>query len=123
MSRIDVIKKALLLNNMYESDVTVVATANRQYLIHIFEIVVLLLCNFFLFEGMKQEEKYNFIMNTYNAIVDIIITELEIALLTFENMYKEEVADIIELHNKDECLLVVAIQSKVNKNLEKIKGE
>ena len=119
MSGVDVIKKALLLNNMCESDVAVVVTAKRQYIIHIFGMVVLLLYNYFLSEGIKQEEKYNFIMKNFNTIVDLVMTEIGVVLLAFDNVY-EEITDIVELHNKDECLLVVAIQDKVNKNLKKI---
>ena len=118
MSGVDVIKKALLLNNMCESDVAVV-TAKRQYIIHIFGIVVLLLYNYFLFEGIKQEERYKFIMKNFNTIVDIVITEIEVLLLAFDNLYEEEITDIVELHNKDECLLAVAIQNKVNRKLMK----
>lgn len=120
MSNLDIIKKALLLNNMCENDVTVVTTEKRQYIIHIFEVVVLLLCNFFLFEKENEEEKYNFIMKNFNTIVDIVITEIEVVLLAFDNFYEEELTDIVELHNKDECLLAVAMQDKVNKNLEKL---
>lgn len=120
MSSVDVIKKALLLNNMCENDVTVVETEKRQYIIHIFEIVVLLLCNFFLLEKENEEEKCNFIMKNFNTVVDLVMTEIEVNLLAFDNLYEQEITDIVELHNKDECLLVVAIQDKVNKKIKNL---
>lgn len=120
MSNLDIIEKALFLNNVCEYDVIVVATERHQYIIHVFEMIVLLVCNFFLIEEINQEEQYKFIMKNFNTIVDIVMTELGVILLAFDNVYEEEYADIVELHNRDECLLVVAIQDKVNRKLKKI---
>lgn len=69
---------------------------------------------------MNEEEQYNFITKNLSTIVDVVTTEVEIALLVFSNLYEEEIADAVELHCRDECWLVLLIQDKVNKKLEKI---
>ena len=119
MSNKDIIKKALLLNNVCKNDITVVKTENHHYIVHIFEMLVLLLFNFFLANEIKQEEQYKFIMKNFKSIVDIVITEIEILLLAFDNLYEEKLTDVVEFHNKDECLLIVAIQNKINRKLMK----
>lgn len=124
MSIQDKIEKTLRLCNVCEEEIVTIKTDTTiKFSIHLLKLLVFLLCNFFFIHKMNEEEQYNLITKNLSTIVDVVTTEVEIALLVFSNLHKEEYTDIIELHNKDECLLVVAIQSKVNKNLEKIKGE
>lgn len=121
MSLKDVTKKALLLNDMCNQDVAVITTDKHHYIIYILEMVVLLLYNFSLSNKMSAVEIFNFVMSNFEIILDIILVEIQQSILQFDSIYEEEQqTDAIELHNKDECLLVVAIQEKVNKNLERI---
>ena len=120
MSKKDMIRKALLLNNVCEDDIVVVKTDTTTFHIHLFNMLVLLLYNFSLQKKMSPENIFHFIMKNFNEILDTTITEIEIALLHFSSMYDEDGAEEIELHNKDECLLVVAMQNKFNIKLEKI---
>lgn len=57
MSNKDIIKKALLLNNVCQNDVIVVNTEKRHYIVHIFWMLVLLLFNFFLANEIRKEER------------------------------------------------------------------
>lgn len=77
--------------------------------------------NFFLQEGLKEDKQYDCIMTNFTSILDIVVTELEIALYNFVNIYNIQIIEErIELHNKDECMLVLIIQEKVNKKLENL---
>lgn len=120
MSKKDMIRKALLLKNVCEDDIVVVETDTTTFHIHLFNMLVLLLYNFVLQNNMSTADVFDFIMQNFNEILDTTITELEIALLHFCNMYEDDGAEEVELHNKDECWLVVAIQNKLNTKLEKI---
>lgn len=122
MSNRDMIEKALKLNNVCEDDIVVIKTDTTTiFSIYLLRILVLLLLNFFLNEKMSEDEQIDFIMKNFNTILDIVITELEIELHNFTILYEDELTDIVELHNKDECLLVLVIQDKVNKKLKNIK--
>lgn len=116
----NIIRKALRLNNVYEDDIVEVQVNTISFNLHIFEMVVLLLYNFSLQYKKFEEEMNDFFMKNFEAIFDIVITEIKIALLHFYNMYDDELEDIVELHNKDECFLVVVIQEKVNKKIENL---
>lgn len=121
MSLENVIKKALLQNDMCNRDVAVITTDKHHFIIHILEIVVLLLHNFLLLNKMSAAETFNFVMKNFETILDIILVEIEVSVLQFDSLYDEEQqTDVVELHNKDECFIIVAIQDKVNKNLERI---
>lgn len=116
-----IIKKALIQNNVLDKDIVVIKTdTTTTFSIHLFKMLVLLLLDFVLQTEMTDSEMYNFIMQNFNEILDIVITELEIALHNFTILYDAELTDIVELHNKDECLLMQAIQDKVNKKLKKL---
>ena len=122
MSKTDVIEKALLLNNVCEDDIVVVKTdTTTTFLLHLLRMLVLLLYNFALGNKMSEEELCDFVMQNFNEILDTVITELHITLLQFSNLYEEELAKEIELDNKNECFLVVAIQDKFNAKLKNIK--
>ena len=69
---------------------------------------------------MTEKEILDFIMKNFEAIIDIVRTEVEIVLLNFCNIYEEELAEEVQLHNKDECLIVLALQNKVNEKLKKL---
>lgn len=116
----NIIEKALIQNGVCEKDILVIKTDTTiTFSIHLLRILVLLLFNFFLQEGLKEDKQYEFIMTNFISILDIVTTELEIALHNFTILNDTELADIVELHCRDECLLVVAIQDKVNNKLEK----
>lgn len=118
----NIIEKALRFNNVLDDDIVIVKTDGTvNYSIHLLKLLVFLLYNFLLSEEISENELYDFIMQNFSTILDIVITELEIALHNFTILYKDEVTDIVELHNKDECLLVLAVQDKVNKKLKNIK--
>lgn len=122
MSCKDVIEKALRLNSVCEDEIVVIETERTvKFAIHLLKLLVLLLCNFFLSEEMSEEEQIDFIMNNFETVLDIAITELEVTLLVFTNLCDEEFEDVVELHCRDECWLVLAMQDEVNKKLEKLK--
>ncbi len=116
----NIIRKALRLNNVYEDDIVEVQVNTISFNLHIFEMVVLLLYNFSLQHKMFEEEMNDFFMKNFEAIFDIVITEIKIALLHFYNIYNDEFEGIVELHNKDECFIVLAVQDKVNNKLRKL---
>lgn len=121
MSKIkNIIKEALLLNNMIEDDIAVIQVNKIFFNVHLFRILVLLLYNFVLQTKMTEKEILDFIMKNFEAIIDIVRTEVEIVLLNFCNIYEEELAEEVQLHNKDECLIVLALQNKVNEKLKKL---
>lgn len=121
MSKIkNIIKEALLLNNMIEDDIAVIQVNKISFNVHLFRILVLLLYNFVLQTKMTEKEILDFIMKNFEAIIDIVRTEVEIVLLNFCNIYEEELAEEVQLHNKDECLIVLALQNKVNEKLKKL---
>ena len=121
MSKIkNIIKEALLLNNMIEDDIAVIQVNKIFFNVHLFRILVLLLYNFVLQTKMIEKEILDFIMKNFEAIIDIVRTEVEIVLLNFCNIYEEELAEEVQLHNKDECLIVLALQNKVNEKLKKL---
>lgn len=117
----DIIKKALTQNNVLENDIVAIKTdTTTTFSIHLFKMLVFLLIQFAMQTKMIASDIYNFIMQNFNTIIDIIMTELEIALHNFTILYDAELTDIVELHCRDECLLILAIQDKVNKKLEKL---
>ena len=121
MSKKDVIKKALLQSNVLENDIVVIKIdTTTTFSIHLLRMLVLLLIRFAMQTEMTASEIYNFIMQNFNAILDIVTTELEIALHNFTILYDTELADIVELHNTDECWLILTIQDKVTKKLKNI---
>ena len=115
----DIIRKALRLNNVCENDVILIKTDTTiAFSIHLLSLLVLLLYNFFLKEGVEEDKQFELIMTNFTEILDIVTTELEVALHNFTILNDTELADIVELHCRDECLLVVAIQDKVNKKFK-----
>lgn len=122
MSKRDLIKKALCLNDVNENDIVSVKTDTiTMFSVNLLRILVLLLLNFALQPEMTDNELYNFIMKNFDKILENVVTELKVTLFDFVNLYEEEIADIVELHCRDECLLVLAIKDKVNQKLEKLK--
>lgn len=121
MSIKDIIKKALLLNNVSEKDNIAIQVYTITFYLHIFNMLVLLLYHFGIKNKMSEEEMFDFIMKNFEAIVDIVRTELEIILLHFCNIYEVELDEKVQLHNKDECFIILSVQNKVSKNLEKLK--
>lgn len=116
----DIIKKALIQKNVLENDIVVIKTdTTTTFSIHLLRILVLLLFNFAMQTEMTTDDMYNFIMQNFSTILDVVITELEIALHNFTILYDAERTDIVELHCRDECLLVLVVQDKVNKKLKK----
>lgn len=121
MSKIkNIIKEALLLNNMIEDDIAVIQVNKISFNVHLFRILVLLLYNFVLQTKIPEQEIFNYVMKNFEPVSYIVITEVEIVLLHFYNIYNEELDEEVELHNKDECYIVLAIQNEVNKKLKKI---
>lgn len=121
MSKKDIIEKALLQNSELEDDnVVIKADITTTFSMHLFRMLVPLIFNFSMQMKMTDDEIYNFIIQNFTTILDVVITELEIALFAFVNMCEREITDIVELHNKDECLLLIAIKDKVNQKLENI---
>lgn len=115
------IEKALTQNDVNENDIVRVKTdTTTTFYIHLLRMLVLLLYNFSMQMQMTASDVYNFIMQNFNTIVDIVITELEISLHNFTILYAPKFTDIVELHNKDECLLVLTMQDKVNKKLRNL---
>lgn len=118
----NIIEKALIQNGVCENDILVIKTDTTiTFSIHLLRILVLLLFNFFLQEGLKEDKQYDFIMTNFISILDIVVKELEIVLHNLTILYDEEFVDIVELHNKDECLLILVIQDKVNEQLNNLK--
>lgn len=115
------IQKALLLNKIKENDTVVIKTDKVIiFSLNLLKMLTLLILNFATQMQMTAGDVYNFIMNNFDEILDIITIELEVTLFDFINLY-EELEDVIELHNKDECMLVLIMQDKVNKKLKKFK--
>lgn len=117
MSKKDIIKKALTFN-VNEEDILAIPIYTTTFHIHLFNMLVLLLYNFVLQKKMATKNIFQFIMQYFNEILDTTITELECALLHFCNMYEEELAEEVELNNKDETMLILVIQDKVNKKFK-----
>lgn len=121
MSKIDIIKKALIQNNVLENDIVVVKTDTTAiFSIRLFKMLVSLLIYFAMPSEMTASEIYNFIMQNFNEILDIVITELEIALHNFIYISNESIIGEIKLDRKEEILLTLIIQNKVNQELNKI---
>lgn len=121
MSKIkNIIKEALLLNNMIEDDIAVIQVNKISFNVHLFRILVLLLYNFVLQTKIPEQEIFNYVMKNFEPVSYIVITEVEIVLLHFYNIYNDEFEGIVELHNKDECFIVLAVQDKVNNKLRKL---
>lgn len=117
-----VVEKALLLNNAEEINKVVIKTdVTTIFTLHLLKMLVLLLCQFSLAFHIKEDSMYNFIMQNFKQILDIVTTEIEIALHNFVELYDEQLGNEIELHNKDETMLVLIIQDKVIKRLERIR--
>ena len=123
MSIKDIIKKALLLNNVCENDIVTIPIYTITFCLHIFKILVLLLYHFAIQNKMSEEDMFDFMMKNYEATIEIVRTEVEIVLLNFCNIYEEELAEEVQLHNKDECFIILAVQNKVSKKLEKLMEE
>lgn len=123
MSIKDIIKKALLLNNVSEKDNIAIPVYTITFYLHIFNMIVLLLYHFGIKNKMSEEEMFDFIMKNFEAIVDIVRTELEIVLLHFCNIYEVELDEKVQLYIKDECFIVLTVQDKVSIKLETLKEE
>lgn len=123
MSIKDIIKKALLLNNVSEKDIVAISVYTITFYLHLFRMLVLLLYHFAINTKMSEEEMFDFMMKNFEAIIDIVRTEVEIVLLHFCNIYEDELNEKVQLHNKDECFIILAVQNKVSKKLEKLKEE
>lgn len=123
MSIKDIIKKALLLNNVSEKDIVSISVYTITFYLNLFRMLVLLLYHFAINTKMSEEEMFDFIMKNFEVIIDIVRTEVEIVLLHFCNIYEEELDEKVQLYNKDECFIVLAVQNKVSKKLEKLKEE
>ena len=122
MLKTNIIEKVLLQNNVSENGMLVIKTDTTiTFSINLLRMLVLLLFNFFLKERAEEDKQYEFIMTNFTPILDIVTTELEIALHNFTTLYNGELEEVVELHNKDECLLVIEIQEKVNKKLKKLR--
>ena len=123
MSIKDIIKKALLLNNVSEKDIVSISVYTITFYLQLFRMLVLLLYHFAINTKMSEEEIFDFMMKNFEAIIDIVRTEVEIALLHFCNIYEVELDENVQLHNKDECFIILAVQNKVSKKLEKLMEE
>lgn len=121
MSIKDITKKALLLNNVSEKDIVAIPIYTITFYLHLFRMLVLLLYHFAINTKMSEEEIFDFMMKNFEAIIDIVRAELEIVLLHFCNIYEVELDEKVQLHNKDECFIMLAVQDKVSKKLEKLK--
>lgn len=121
MLKTNIIEKALLQNNVSENDMLVIRTDTTiTFSMNLLRMLVLLLFNFFLKARVEEEIQYDFIMTNFTSILDIVTTELEIALLNYTNIYNTQIEEKIELHNKDECMLVLIVQEKVSKKLQNL---
>lgn len=119
MLNTNIIEKALLQNNVSENGMLVIKTDTTiTFSINLLRMLVLLLFNFFLKERAEEDKQYEFIMTNFTAILDIVTTELEIELHNFVNIYNIQIKEKIELHNKDECMLVLLVQEKISKKLQ-----
>lgn len=123
MSIKDITKKALLLNNVSEKDIVAISVYTITFYLQLFRMLVLLLYHFAIQNRLSEEDMVEFIMKNFEAIIDIVRTEVEIVLLHFCNIYEEELDEKVQLYNKDECFIVLAVQNKVSKKLEKLKEE
>lgn len=116
------VEKALLLNDVEKIDKVVIKTdVTTVFTLHLLKMLVLLLCQFSLALSIDEESIYNFTMKNFKQILEIVRTEIEIALHNFVELYDEQLDNEIELHNKDETMLVLIIQDKVNKKLERLR--
>lgn len=116
------IQKALLLNKIKENDTVVIKTDKVIiFSLNLLKMLTLLILNFATQMQMTNDDVHNFIMNNIDEILDTVITELEIVLFDFANLCDEEFEDVIELHCRDECFLILAMKDKVNKKLKKFK--
>ena len=117
----EIISRALRQNNVEQND-TIVINADEKKVItlNIPKILLILLYNFSMYCRTEDKVMFDFIMNNFNEILDIVRTELEIALYNYITLYEQELAEKIELHNKVETMLILTIQDKVNKKLEKL---
>lgn len=121
MLKDDVIKKALLHKQIYDSNsFSIEINTNKTIIVNLYRIMLHLLSNFVITYSLTKSETDMFLRKKLDDIIDIVTTEVEIVLLQFANIYKEETTNIIELHNKDECFIVLAVQNEVNKKLKKI---
>lgn len=120
-----IIEKALLLKCVSkEKEVVIEISSTTVFTLHLFKMMVLLLYNFFLLNKNEEPKVMEFITRNYNRIIDIIVTEIKIALHNFVLLNDENLNEEIELHNKDETFLVLAIQNDINVKLKEIwKGE
>ena len=119
MLNTNIIEKALLQNNVSENGMLLIKTDTTiTFSINLLRMLVLLLFNFFLKERAEEDKQYEFIMTNFTTILDIVTTELEIELHNFVNIYNIQIKEKIELHNKDECMLVLLVQEKVSKKLQ-----
>ena len=85
----NIIEKALIQNGVCENDILVIKTDTTiTFSIHLLRILVLLLFNFFLQEGLKEDKQYDFIMTNFISILDIVVKELEIVLHNLTILYK-----------------------------------
>lgn len=124
MVKKDTIKKALVKNEIEENNVIEVKTDKTiKFGLHLQKILTVLLCNFFLMMEVEEEQQVDFTKYNFTEIRNIVIREIKIVLHNFISVYDEELADEVELNNKDETLLILAVQNQVNIKLENLKVE
>ena len=115
------IEKALVENNVAENDVIFVKIGDEPAIsVKLFQVLVLLLCSFAFQYKMTGNDIYNFIMLNFEPILDIIETNIQIALFNFHNLMRGEVIDTVELNNKDECMISLIVENEVSRQLEKL---
>lgn len=124
MVKKDTIKKAIVKNGIEENEILEVETDKTiKFWLHLQKILTVLLCNFFLTMEVEEEQQVDFIKCNFSKILDIVITEIKIVLHNLIFVCDEEFADEVELNNKDETLLILAVQNQVNIKLENLKVE
>ena len=121
MSKKEIIKKALILNDVFENDVIVIKTdITTSFSVHLLSILVSLLYEFAVINDINEQNIYNFIVNNAKDILNIVCTELEIALFNFNNYCQEYSNDKIELNIRDETMLFMLVKCMVSNELKEI---
>lgn len=125
MLKKDTIKKELVKNEIEENEILEVETDKTiKFCLNLQKILIVLLCNFFLMVEVEEEQQQiDFIKHNFREIRDIVITEIKIVLHNLIFICDEELADEVELNNKDETLLLLAIQEQANSKLKNLKVE
>lgn len=119
-----IIKKELVKNGIEENEILEVETDKTiKFWLHLQKILTVILCNFFLVVEVEEEQQIDFIKHNFREIRDIVITEIKIVLHNLIFTCDEELAEEVELNNKDETLLLLAIQEQANSKLKNLKVE